>query len=362
MNRTKKYEEYLWGCRFCPMCKPASDSLNATNLECHATRAHAMIIWRAINDIKDYSAKEAELLYKCNLDGVAEAFCVDHYPTTGYMLAAREDIVEAGKVVPAPVAAVLNREQNIKAAPNGKTLIFAEGADLDFERAWEKADALGKKLGAGVIAGFSGYMPYVLGGRKKAVEEAKALADAINKTGAKTLIAPGPESYYTFTKLYEELGVRLNAEVVSMTKMLFADKAASGVKGKKVFFHDARAAYYLGDTKPDEKIIMPDFFGPEELLGEGEVYELPRKALLKGGAELKFSVWSRAVANAMGNDEGVSMTYPDIAKKMAKRRLRMIAETGAEVLVTDSLATIIYLESLDKEMFCGLTVKYLGDV
>jgi hypothetical protein len=362
MSRTKTYEKYLWGCRFCPMCKPASDSLNATLLECHATRAHAMIIWRAANDIKDYSEKDAELLYKCNLDGVAEAFCVDHYPATGFMLAAREDIVEAGRVVPAPVAAVLNRAQDIKTETNGDMLVFAEGADICRDSAWKKAGALAKRLKAGVISGRSGYMPYVLGGWKKAMEEAKSFAEAVEKTGAKTLVAPGPESYYTFTKLYRELGVNMNVNVVSMTRLLFAGKAASEIEGKKVFFHDARAAYYLGDTKPDEKVIMPDFFGPEELLGEGEVYELPRRALAKGGAKLVFSVWSRAMANAMGNDEGVSLTYPGLAEKMAERRLRMIAETGAEMVVTDSLATAVYLETLDKALLRGMEFGYLGDM
>lgn len=362
MNKAKKYEEYLWGCRFCPMCKPASDSLNATNLECYATRAHAMIIWRAINDIKEYTAKEAELLYKCNLDGVAEAFCVDHYPTTNYMLAAREDIVCAGKAIPEPVAAIINKEQNIKIESVGDVLVYAEGADICFDIAWEKAKTLAARLKAGTIAGNNGYVPYVLGDRAKATEEARLLAEKIAATSVKILIAPGPESYYTFTVLYHELGIDLNVKVVSATELLFADNCASNVSGKKIFFHDARAAYYLGETKPDEKVIMPDFFGPEELLGEGAVYTLPRKALKDGGAELLFSVWSRAMANAMGNDEGLALTYPELAEKMAARRLRMIAATGAEMLVTDSLATIVYLESLDSGLYCGMEIKYLGDL
>jgi hypothetical protein len=112
--RTKQYEKYLLGCRFCPMCKPASDTSNATYLECHSTRAHAMIIWRVSNGIKEYSNKEIELLYKTNLDGVSEAFCVDHYPVTAYLLAARQDIVQMGKA-PEQVAKVFNRTQNIRA-------------------------------------------------------------------------------------------------------------------------------------------------------------------------------------------------------------------------------------------------------
>jgi hypothetical protein len=68
------------------------------------------------------------------------------------------------------------------------------------------------------------------------------------------------------------------------------------------------------------------------------------------------------MANAMGNDEGVSLTYPALARKMAERRLRMIAQTGAEIVVTDSLATVVYLKALDKDLLCGLEVRYLGDM
>lgn len=360
-KRTLPYEHYLLGCRFCPMCKPASDSLNATLLECHATRAHAMIIWRVMDGIKDYTEKEAELLYQCNLDGVAEAFCVDHYPVTKIMLAAREDIVDGGKA-PAPVKAVLTREQTIKADAKGDMLVFAEGSDFCMDSAEKAARRIADKLGAGTIAGTNGYLAYVLGGRQKAAAEAKAMAEAIAKTGAKTLVCPGPESYYTFTKLYEELGVKLAVNVVTLTEVQFKERGAAGVSGKKVFFHDARAAYNLGDTKPDEKVIMPDFFGPEEMLGEGTAYDAPRKALADGGAKLLFSVWSRAMANAMGNDEGVSVTYPKMAKKMADRRLRMIADLGTEILVTDSLATYLYLEHLPEEMKRGMAVKFLGDL
>jgi hypothetical protein len=361
MQKTKAYEEYLLGCRFCPMCKPASDSLNATFLESHSTRAHAMIIWRVMNGIKDYSDKEVELLYRSNLDGVSEAFCVDHYPVSGFMLAAREDIVNAGKE-PASVAAVLAREQVIKADPKREMVLFAEGVDLDAEWAWLKAKELAGKINAGVVAGFNGYLPYVLGGREKAIQEARELAEAIIKTGVKTLVVPGPESYYTFTKLYEELGIELPVKVVPLMKLLFANRKAEGVEGKKVFFHDVRVAYNLSASQPDEKVILPDFFGPEELLGTGEVYEFPREVLKKSGAELVFLVWSRGLANAMGNDEGVAVTYPDLAKKMTKRRLQQISQTGAELLVTDSLATVIYLESFCPDLVDGLTLKYLGDL
>ena len=213
-----------------------------------------------------------------------------------------------------------------------------------------------------MLTGTNGYAPYVLGDRKKALQEAKTLGEQLKKAGAKTLVTTGPESHYTFTKLYSELGVELGVKVATLTELLFANNGAEGVRSKKVFFHDARAACELGDTMPEEKVIMPDFFGPEEALGTGAVYDLPREALKKGGSEFVFLVWSRAMANAMGNDEAVALTYPALAKKMAARRLSMIAQTGADMAVTDSLATKLYVETLDQSLLQGLSVRYLGDL
>ncbi len=355
------FEEYLLGCRFCPMCKPASDTLNSTFIESLSTRARAMIIWRVLNGERDYTPKEAELLYRTNLDGVSEAFCVDHYPVSDYLLAAREDIVTSG-VVPPPVKRILDREYKTEIAPKGEVILFAEGVELDFDRAWAKAAELGNKIDAGIIGAYTGYVPYVLGSRDKAVAEARSFIDTLVGAGVTTLVAPGPESYYTFTKLYQGLGVDLPVEVIPLTRLLFSGSGVSGVEGKKVFFHDARASYHLRDCDPDEIVIQPDFFGPERLLGDGEVYELPRKALEKGGADLVFSVWSRGLANAMGNDEGLSMIYPKLAETVTRRRLQQIADLGAELVVTDSLATVVYLDGLKGVLPEGLTYKYLGDL
>ena len=358
MPRTKDYEKYLWGCRFCPMCKPASDTANVTFLECHSARAHAMIIWRASNGIKEYTDKDIELLYKTNLDGVSEAFCVDHYPVTSYMLAARQDIVEAGRE-PQVVKNVFDRfgrEQRIETKnvkKGGAVVLCSEALSFGYDKATERVGALAEKTGAGVIAGYGGVDHYVLGNTQKAVDEASALVKAIADSQAKTVIADGSETWFALTKLYPELGVKLpeGVKVVNMNDFAFDGKDISktAITGKNVFVHDARASYFLRDENTDEKVIMPDFFGPEELLGTGRVFDAPREIVDKMGAKRLFSVWSRAMARAMGMDDALYLTYPELAVKIAAKRIKEIAGLNAEYIVTDSFATVMFLESAKPE-------------
>ena len=355
MLRTKEYEQYLWGCRFCPMCKPVSDVANATFLESHATRAHAMIIWRVSNGIKDYTDKEIELLYQTNLDSVSEAFCVDHYAVSSYLLAARQDIVDAGRA-PKVVCAVFERAQEIRvsgATKGGAAILCSEALSFGYQEAVQKVSDVAKKLGAGVIAGYSGVDAYVLGNTKKALADANDLVKAIADSGVQTIVADGTETWYALTKLYPEIGVTLpqGVKVVNMAEFAFASKdvTKSDITGKDVFVHDARASYFLREGEADEKVIMPDFFGPEELLGAGKVYETIREIVDKMGAVRKFSVWSRALAKSMGMDEALYLTYPDLAAKIAAVRLKHIAEIGAQYIVTDSLATVLFLENTKPE-------------
>jgi hypothetical protein len=167
-------------------------------------------------------------------------------------------------------------------------------------------------------------------------------------------------------KLYPEIGVELPSDVEfeNMNKFAFDGKDISqtAINNQKVFFHDARASYYLCDAKPDELVIMPDFFGPEALLGTGDVYELPRSIVDRMNASRKFSVWSRAMARGIGVDDALYLTYPKLALKLAERRITEIINIGAEYLVTDSFATVMFLGSINLECLKNIKIIWLPEL
>jgi Fe-S oxidoreductase len=307
-----------------------------------------MTIWRVSNEIKDYTDRDVELMYETNLDSVSEAFCVDHYPVSEYLLAARQDIVKAGRA-PTYVKSFEERDQKIQTRVNGDTTIIScEAADFAYDAGFDRVLKIADKLKVGVIQGYSGVSVYALGLEDKAKELAQGLVKTIADAKVKILLADGPETYYALTKLYGEMGVSLPEGVEVKMLSAFADQGNpnSMIAGKKVFFHDVRASYKLADTQPDEKVIMPDFFGPEELLGVGEVYDAPRKIIKNMGANMVFSVWSRAMARSFGMDDGMFLVLPKLAQKLAKRRMSEIVGLGAEYIVTDSLATVVFLETI----------------
>jgi len=320
-----------------------------------------------MNNIQDYTSKDAELLYQSNLDSISEAFCVDHYPVSNYMLEARRQIVSSGKI-PENVSKVFKRRQQIKTIENacGIAILSAEGIEYGYEEAFERVKRIAEKHCIGVIHGFQGFTPYVLGNTQKAIEEAQDIIRAIVDSKIHTIIADGPDTWYCLTALYNEFGLNLpqNLKIINLTGYLYekCSDTESEISGRKVFFHDARSAYYLCEVKPDEKIIMPDYSGPEELLGKGYVYEQPRTIIdSKNGIRL-FSVWSRALSRSFGNDEGLALVYPNIAIKMAQRKIHELKSLSADYIIADSLATVIYMEKLGLHLSEKIKICWLPEL
>ena len=59
-----------------------------------------------------------------------------------------------------------------------------------------------------------------------------------------------------------------------------------------------------------------------------------------------FSVWSRTFCKSCGADDGLWLTYPELAADLAEQRLRDAENLGAEMIVTDSLLCAEHLKSV----------------
>ena len=89
--------------------------------------------------------------------------------------------------------------------------------------------------------------------------------------------------------------------------------------------------------------ILPEFTGPEEVLGKGEVYDAPRAVVDALGMQRVASGWSRSLSRSCGADDGLWLTYPKLAEGLARREIRAALGLGAEAIVTDSLLCARYL-------------------
>ena len=361
-----QFSDKLYGCRFCPMCKPAGETLNITQMESHSTRARALLLWRIANKMVEWQPRVAELMYQSTLDSISEAWCVNHYPVSGYMLAARSEAFAAG-LAPQSVLTALALDVPVpQAAPAEVILLGGEGAQLaDQELLTAAVDVLAQaKINVHPVVMLTGAVAYALGAVDLAREQAGRVIKTIHESGAKTVIADGPQTLWALRRIYPDLGVTLpgGITVVSLTEVLAgagADRtlALPFYADTPVFLHDSRAATLLADQLPVAEVIQPGYLGDEFKLGGGAIYDAPRQLLDAMGMKRRYSVWSRALSKSSGADDGLFLTYPELAAAMAKARLAEARRVGADMLIAESLLDAIHLAKFADEI--GLTIKWL---
>jgi len=365
------YEKFLYGCRFCPMCKPAGETANVTYYESHTTRARAMLLWRVLHGMADYSDRDIELLYETTLDGVSEAWCVNHYPVSKYLLAARQALVKAERI-PDSVKGVLGRRQLLVTDSVGKDDTAFVGGDTDQTGSGDHAPRyrhVMERLGieGRLLVGSVGLVAHCLGDVMGAAAAAERMAAEINVAKPKRIVADSQDTYYALTRLFPEWGISLPqaAEIVSLAGYFGkTEKRAGGrtLEGKKVFVHDSRACVALADRLPSDQVIQPGFAGPEDALGTGRVYDDVRRIVDRSGGKRVFSVWSRCMSKTSGADDGLALTYPTLARRLASYRFQQAQAAGAEAVVADSLAAVTLWENLSADESKGLAFAWWPEI
>jgi hypothetical protein len=111
----------------------------------------------------------------------------------------------------------------------------------------------------------------------------------------------------------------------------------------RVFVHDSRPACLIADRMANNLAVMPGFISDETAFGQGEVYEAQRRVVEALGAERVTGKWIRSLAKTSGADDGLWLTYPDLAAGLALQRLAYARELGAETIITDSPLAAAFL-------------------
>jgi hypothetical protein len=319
----------------------------------------------------DYSDRDLELLYETTLDSVSEAWCVNHYPVSKYLIAARQALVKAERI-PDSVKGVLGRREALVTESVGKGDTIFVGGDTDqtgsrdhatrYRRVMERMGIEGR-----LLAGSIGLVAHCLGDVMGAAAAAERMAAEINVAKPKRIVADSQDTYYALTRLFPEWRISLpkGVEVVSLAEYCDKMEKRAGdrtLEGKKVFVHDSRACLALADKLPSDEVIQPGFAGPEEALGTGRVYEGVRRIVDRSGGERVFSVWSRCMSKTSGADDGLALTYPAMARRLAAYRFQQAQAAGAETVVADSLAAVTLWENLSADERKGLAFAWWPEI
>jgi len=342
MKHLEAHKRALYELRFSPMCKPATEVANLTQLESHTVRARTMMLWRIAWGIIDWGPREAELLYESTLDSISCAFDVFHYPIHQYMLDARADIWEAG-LAPENVKQAVGRDAASEAGdcPESDILLLAgEVAQLGDDALLGPMEAAlrAAAVDSATWVAPTGALSYALGAWDVAEAQARRVADGIHGGGARTVIADGPETAWALTRIYAALGIEMPDDVtVVLLSEVLADHLTPGERDLGVVFvHDSRPAYLISAEEPLHTAILPGYTEDELTFGKGPVYEAPRRLLGAMGAERVHGTWTRALAKTCGADDGLWLTHPDLARGLAAQRLDHAEHLGATIVVTDS--------------------------
>lgn len=371
LQELSSYKEVLYSCRFCPMCKPAAEVANVTYMESHSTRGRAVALWRIANGYAELTRRDSELLFQSTLDTISESWCISHFPVSEYILSARK-MAHAKGLIPGPVKEALKRDLVPGPCPKGDTILFAsDAAELENPALAEPAVKALAKIGitASVYAAMPGSLSFVLGDMEAAKRQAEAVSRMLGSSGAKHLITDGTQGLFAFRFVYPLLGVPLppGLRISSLAEVL-SEKAkgkvsAKAVRGKsKIYVHDSRFACLLADEMSSDEAYKPELDGNEDLLGKGAVYETPRAIVDEAGLTRVFGVWSRALSKTSGTDNGLWLTYPEIAKKLAISKLDYVESLGAEAVVTDDLLSAEYLKKAQSDKKSEMPIVWLPEL
>ena len=235
-----KYNEAIMNCRFCFMCRHLSAIGNVRFTEVDTPRIRAAMLYGLRTGTNSFDDEDfVDALYRQDLSACCVHHCVNHYDENGLALAARADVVEAGKAPEAvkKLAAKFVKSVGWKAEGTGDVAWFLDettAADKAVVAAAKKLFAAAKVSPKIITGGSIGKALKVLGFLPEAKAAAEQFAAFLKAEGVKTLLVSNPAAASALKQDYPEFCVKLPCEVkcvagfVVQSKVKFA-KAAGEV-------------------------------------------------------------------------------------------------------------------------------------
>ena len=256
-----KFEEAMMNCRFCFMCRHLSTIGQVRCTEVDTPRIRAAMLYGLKTGTNSFDDSDfVDALYRQELSACCTHHCVNHYDENGLALAARADVVEAGKA-PEQVkklAAKFAKTIGWSASGKGDIAYFLDettASDKQVVAAAKKLFAAAKVTPKTITGGTIGKVLKVLGYLPEAKAAAEKFAAFLKAEGVKTLVVSNPAAFDALTKDYPEFGVKLPCKVFCFSGFLNQAKVKFAKKPGEL--------YYLADD------FMRNYDGcecPEKLL------------------------------------------------------------------------------------------------
>ena len=254
-----KFEEAIMNCRFCFMCRHLSTIGQVRCTEVDTPRVRAAMLYGLRNGTNSFDdADFVDALYRQELSACCRRNCVNGYDENGLALAARADVVEAGKAPEAVVklAKKLAKTSEWRATGKGKVALFIDNttaADKDEVAALQKL--MKKAAGEFVIVsgGCIGKALKVLGFLPEAKAAAQKFATFLNGLGVEEVVLPNPAALDALKNDYAEWGLKLNAKPYCTAGFLLEKKVKfTKLPGELYYLADDFMRNYIGCSCPEK--------------------------------------------------------------------------------------------------------------
>jgi len=316
----------------------------------------------------------AEIIYKCQLCGGCQVSCLayrDDIDLADVLLESRSKCVDEAYVLPEHLDVIesMKREDNTLGmlkkdrgnwaedldVPNINTgkvdVLFHAGCRYSYDEDLHRVAVNWVNLfkNAGIDIGIAGKDEACCGGRAFEIGyqgEMKNFADdmigRVKASGAKLIITPCSDCYYTFKYLYPKNGLDAGIEVLHATEYAALLMKEGKLKPRKnvdmkVTYHDPchlgrRGEIYRSGWTGDDKLLRPVRFKQSGMLG---IFDPPRDIINSiPGIDFVEMERIREYSWCCGAGGGVYEAYPEFASWTANERIEEAKKTGAEAIVT----------------------------
>ena len=349
-----KFQEDVKKCRFCFMCRHLSGVANVTFSEADTPRVRSSMIWGVMLDnSKLANADFIDTIYTSDMSAVGYYHCVNKWNENAIVLAARQDIVEAG-LAPADVVKLAKKLNGVDAEPkiSGKAdvLYYVDedtSAVATEAKAFDKIAKKAKVKYATATGGNCGKALKVLGYVEDAKTAMSAFVDAVNKSGAKTIVVSSPFVYDALVNDTKEFGLKLSAKVMHTSEFIASLKIKFAKKAGQLYYLESDYLKNYNDNLKFPRVLLGQL---KEESAEGfttDILDEPIDFMFGTNNEESYTCGEGAVV--------MNILRPEIVKKMAKYVEARANDVKNDVIIVASPYTKIQLSKNTKLKVSTLT-------
>jgi len=367
-EQNSKEKEILKMCRFCFMCRHACPVFLVSKKDSNTARGHALLISKIDEGLSDWTDDVIDKMYECPQCHLCRELCDFHWEEDLLIQKIREYIVGIDKV-PGNVKNIASKfikngsiydKTKIKADikeickvannshnngssnsssnnnhhnnnnnnnNNNLDVLYFAGSTVLYENPeiLEKTGLLLNSVGVhwGMMEDETqtGIELFELGYKTEAKKAAKELVAKIMEINPEIIISGNPHILNTFKNLYLQWGI----DELKDIKIYHISEYLDGIiKDRKI-----------DPVKKNGNTLKVSYHDPCILGREMGIYDAPREIIKSVTGSYPIELFhNKREAECCGAGSVMNLTHPDLAGKVAKKRLESVLEEGCKILIT----------------------------